>query len=612
MAPHADPTGKNGMGRRVPRHRKISPPPVLMGMLRERLRPYRGRILVQAGLQFAQTVGMLLLPTLNADIVDKGIVNGDTEVILRLGGIMIGVSLAQLATAIVAEMMAAYTAANVGRDLRSLVFRKVQGFSTYQVGRFGTPSLTNRTLNDVQQLQALVISSLTSLLTAPIICVTSIIMAVRQDPPLSVLIVLTIPVTALVVLFMLARLSPLYERIQTSLDKINQILREQITGVRVIRAFVRDGHEQNRFGQANKGMFAVAVRTGRLGATLFPVVVLIGNLFSIALVWFGGHRIAGGGMQVGSLSAFLGYQVQMLTALVIALYVCLTVPRARVSARRVHEVLTTETELAAPANPVTTGGTRGHLELRGVEYRYPGAQEAFLSGVTLSALPGHTTALVGSTGSGKTTLLNLVLRLADLTAGSVSIDGVDVRLLDAGQLIKTVSLVPQTPYLFTGTVAENLRYGNPEATDAEVWHALEIAQAAEFVRRMPGRLDAPIAQGGSTVSGGQRQRLAIARALLRRPVIYLFDDCFSALDYSTRARLREALATETAGSTVLTVAQEVSLIEDADTIVVLDQGRVVGSGTHTELLRDNETYREIAGSQQRSEHPARQLKREPV
>lgn len=609
MAQNAEAAGEHGDERGVRPRRKA--PPVLRALLRDRLRPYRGRILVQAGLQFAQTVGMLLLPTLNAAIVNQGIVAGDTGAILRLGAIMIAVSLAQLATAIVAELMAAHTAADVGRDLRSLVFRKVQAFSPYQVARFGTPSLTNRTLNDVQQLQTLVISTLTSLLTAPIICVTSLVMAVRQDPPLSVLTVLTIPVTALVVLIMLARLSPLYERIQASLDRLNRILREQISGVRVIRAFVRDDHEKQRFGEANRGMFAASVRAGRLGATLFPVVVLISNVFSIALVWFGGRRIAGGGMPVGALSAFLGYQVQMLTALVIALYVLLTVPRARVSARRVHEVLATEPELTAPARPVTPPSRRGHLELREVEYRHPGAREAFLSGVSLSADPGRTTALVGSTGSGKTTLLNLVLRLADVTAGSVTIDGVDVRQLAPDRLAATVGLVPQTPYLFTGTVAENLRYGDPDATDAQLWHALETAQAADFVRKMPGRLAAPIGTGGSTVSGGQRQRLAIARTLLRRPAIYLFDDCFSALDYATRARLRAALAVETAGSAVVTVAQEVRLVEDADTVVVLDQGRVAGSGTHRELLRDNEVYREIAGSQPSGE-PASELKQEAV
>jgi ATP-binding cassette subfamily B protein len=486
---------------------------------------------------------------------------------------------------------------SVGGDVRAAVFHRVQDFSAREVGHFGTPSLITRTTNDVQQVQMLTLMTFTLMVSAPIMCVGGVLLALNQDVPLSSLLLVVVPVLAVVVALIISRMRPLFRLMQERIDGINRVLREQISGVRVVRAFVRDRREQRRFHAANTELMDVSLGVGRLMALMFPAVTLVMNVSSVAVLWFGGHRIDAGAMQVGALTAFLSYLLQILMAVMMATFMFVMVPRAEVCAERIQEVLDTEPSVVPPADPVPHPVTRGELELRDVEFRYPGAEEPVLRGVSLVAGPGETTAVIGSTGSGKTTLLNLVPRLFDATGGAVLVDGVDVRELDPAALSEAVGLVPQRPYLFTGTVRSNLRYGRPDATDEELWRALETAQARDFVEQLPGGLDAPISQGGTNVSGGQRQRLAIARALVRRPEIYLFDDSFSALDYATDAALRRALARETAGATVVIVAQRVSTIRHADRIVVLDEGRVVGTGTHHELMETNQTYREIVLSQ---------------
>jgi ATP-binding cassette subfamily B protein len=570
---------------------------LLIRLLRTYLRPYHQALALVVLLQLVQTLAGLYLPTLNADIIDNGVVKGDTGYILRIGAAMIAVSLVQIACSIGAVYIGARTAMGLGRDMRSAVFQRVQDFSAREVGRFGTPSLITRTTNDVQQVQMLALLTLTMMMAAPIMCVGGILMALNQNVRLSSLLLVIVPVLGVAIGLILARMRPLFRLMQTRIDGINRVLREQITGVRVVRAFVRDTHERQRFTATNTELLDVSLGVGRLMSLMFPVVMLVVNVSSVAVLWFGGHLIDSGAMQVGALTAFLSYLLQILMSVMMATFMFMLVPRAEVSAERIQEVLDTESSVVLPANPVRTTVTRGHLELREVEFCFPGAEESVLRGVDLTARPGETTAVIGSTGSGKTTLLNLVPRLMDPTGGTVLIDGVDVRELDPVVLSDAVAFVPQKPYLFSGTIASNLRYGKPDATDEELWHALETAQARDFVERMPDGLDSKIAQGGTNVSGGQRQRIAIARALIRRPEIYLFDDSFSALDYTTDAALRAALARETADATVIIVAQRVSTIRQADRIIVLDQGRVVGTGSHHELMGGNETYREIVLSQ---------------
>lgn len=548
-------------------------------------------------LQFLQTCASLYLPTLNADIIDNGVVHGDTGYILRFGALMVGVSVVQIVCNVGAVYYGARTASALGRDVRGAVFDRVQSFSARELGHFGAPSLITRTTNDVQQVQMLVLMAFTLMVSAPIMCVGGIVMALGQDVPLSGVLLAVVPVLGVAVSLIVRRMRPLFRTMQTRLDTVNRVLREQITGNRVIRAFVKDGYEEERFRGANAELTDVSMATGRLMALMFPTVMTVVNVSSVAVVWFGAHRIDGGGMEIGALTAFLAYLMQIVMAVMMATFMFMMVPRAEVCAERIEEVLATESSVVPPAEPVTALDRRGHLEVRGAEFRYPGAEEPVLKDVGLVARPGETTAIIGSTGSGKSTLLGLVPRLFDATGGEVLVDGVDVRALDPALMARTVGLVPQKPYLFSGTVATNLRYGKPDATDEELWHALEVAQAADFVRKLEHGLDAPIAQGGTNVSGGQRQRLAIARTLVQRPEIYLFDDSFSALDYETDALLRAALAEETADSTVVIVAQRVSTIRDADRIVVLDEGRVVGTGRHHELMADNETYREIVLSQ---------------
>jgi len=572
---------------------------VLVRLVRAHLRPYRRDLAWIVALQFLQSLAMLYLPTVNGDLIDEGVAQADTSVIVSKGGIMLAVTLVQVVASMVAVFFGARTAMALGRDIRGAIFQKVQQFSAQEMGRFGTPSLITRTTNDVQQIQLLVVMGFTMAVSAPIMSVGGIVMATRQDVPLSSILLLLAPILGVFVAFMVSRLRPLFRTWQERLDGINQVLREQITGVRVVRAFVRDDFERERFGRANNGLYDVSLGVNRYTALLFPSVMLLFNLTYVAVVWFGGHRIDGGAMEVGALTAFMSYLMQNLMSVMVATFMLMMLPRADVCAERIQEVLETASSVVPPASPVVPdeGELRGLLELQDVEFRYPGAEEPVLCGIDLVARPGETTAIIGSTGSGKTTLLNLVPRLFDATGGRVLIDGIDVRDLDPLRLALAVGFVPQRPYLFSGTVASNLRYGRPDATDDELWQALEIAQARSFVEQMPERLDSPIAQGGTNVSGGQRQRLAIARAIVHRPRIYLFDDSFSALDYSTDAALRAALAGETADATVVVVAQRVSTIRQADRIVVLDLGRIVGQGTHAELMSDNETYREIVLSQ---------------
>ncbi|GAA1663040.1 ABC transporter ATP-binding protein [Fodinicola feengrottensis] len=570
---------------------------MLIRLLRDFLRPYRAPLALVVLLQLLQTLAALYLPTLNADIIDYGVVKGDMGYILRIGGVMIVVSMVQIVCSAGAVLYGARTAMAVGRDVRAAVFHRVQKFSAREVGHFGTPTLITRTTNDVQQVQMLALMTFVLMVSAPIMCVGGIILALNQDVPLSSLLLIIVPVLAIAVSLIISRMRPLFRLMQERIDGINRVLREQITGIRVIRAFVRDTNERERFTGSNTELLTVSLGVGRLMALMFPVVMLVMNVSSVAVLWFGGHRIASGDMKIGALTAFLSYLLQILMSVMMATFMFMMVPRAEVCAERIKEVLDTEPSVVPPVQPVAAVPTHGQLELRGVQFHFPGAENSVLRGIDLLARPGETTAVIGSTGSGKTTLLNLVPRLYDATAGAVLVDGIDVRELDPTVLSNTIGFVPQKPYLFSGTVASNLRYGKPDATDEELWHALEIAQARDFVERMPEGLDAPIAQGGTNVSGGQRQRLAIARTLVRRPEIYLFDDSFSALDYATDAALRRALARETSEATVVIVAQRVSTIRNADRILVLDEGRVVGSGTHGELMDTNETYREIVLSQ---------------
>ncbi|UPK76525.1 ABC transporter ATP-binding protein/permease [Nocardioidaceae bacterium SCSIO 66511] len=570
---------------------------MLVSLLRTHLRPYRAAIGLIVVLQFVQTLANLYLPGLNADIIDSGIVKGDTDYILEVGGVMLGVTVLQVVCTIVAVYFGARTAMALGRDLRTAVFARVQTFAAREVAQFGAPTLITRSTNDVQQVQMLVLMTFTFMVAAPIMCIGGIVMALRQDVELSGLIVVIIPVLIVSVGLVIARMRPLFRTMQTRLDSINRVLREQIMGIRVIRAFVKEDYERERFADANEAYRDVAIATGRLMALMFPIVMLVMNVSSVAVIWFGGHRVASGDLQVGTMTAFLAYLIQILMSIMMATFMFMLVPRAEVAAERISEVLDTEPSIVPPADPVERSESGGFVDIVAASYAYPGAEEPVLHSVDLIARPGQTTAIIGSTGSGKSTLLSLIPRLFDATEGEVKIGGVDVRDVMPDDVWAHIGLVPQRPYLFTGTVATNLRFGRTDASDDELWEALTIAQAREFVEAMPEGLDAPIAQGGTNVSGGQRQRLAIARAIVKRPSLYLFDDSFSALDYATDAALRSDLATVTSESAVIVVAQRVSTIRDADRIVVLDEGRVVGTGTHAELMDACETYREIVLSQ---------------
>lgn len=575
----------------------------LLRLLRSHLPRYRGQIALIVALQVAQTVALLYLPTLNADIIDNGVVVGDMDYILRRGGLMLAITVVQVACLVAAVRFAAYTAMAVGRDIRLAVFDRVQSFSAREIGHFGTPSLVTRTTNDVQQVQTLVSAIFTMFVFAPIMGVGGVILALSQDVPLASILLLLILVLGLLMLLIIRRQRPLFRVMQRRIDAVNRVLREQITGIRVIRAFTKEKFEERRFGKANEELTDVSLRANRLTALIVPVGGTVTNLFTVPIVWLGAYRIAGADMEIGALTAFLGYVTLVLAAVVTASFMLMMLPRAEVCAERIIEVLDTESTLHPPLAPVIRIPRPGQLELRGVGFTYPGAQEAVLRGVDLTARPGQTTAIVGSTGSGKSTLLGLAARLADPTAGQVLVGGEDVRNLAPAALAKAVGLVPQAPRLFTGTVESNLRFGDPDATDEDLWRALEIAQARDFVEALGG-LEAPVAQGGGNLSGGQQQRLTIARALVRRPQIYLFDDSFSALDYATDARLRAALADEISGACVVLVAQRVATIRHADQIVVLEAGAVVGAGTHDELIASTPVYREIVFSQLTEEEAA--------
>ncbi|MHA7292071.1 ABC transporter ATP-binding protein [Arthrobacter sp. MDT3-24] len=570
---------------------------MLWKLLVEYLRPHRQLLIAVVVFQLAQSIASLYLPTLNADIIDEGVAKGDTGVILSLGGLMLGITLLQIVCAVIAVYFGAKAAMGVGRDLRGAIFARVGEFSEQEVTKFGAPSLITRSTNDVQQVQQLVLMAATMMVAAPMLAIGGVIMAVRQDVQLSWLIAVAVPVLMIGVGLIIIRMVPLFRKMQKRIDTVNRVLREQLTGIRVVRAFVREDIETARFAQANEDVTDTALRAGRLMALAFPVVMLVLNVSSVAVIWFGSFRIEDGSMQVGTLIAFLSYLMQILMSVMMATFMAVMIPRAAVSADRIGEVLGTESSVRPPKNPVSSAVRRGELEMLDAGFAYPGADQPVLSGISFTAKAGQTTAIIGSTGAGKTTLVNLMPRLFDATTGSVRIDGVDVRELHPDLLWGHIGLVPQRPYLFTGTVRSNLQYGKPDATEDELWTALEIAQARDFVEEMEGGLDAPISQGGTNVSGGQRQRLAIARALVKRPELYIFDDSFSSLDTGTDARLRRALKRSTAGATLVIIAQRVSSIVDADQILVLDDGRIVARGTHSELLETSETYREIVSSQ---------------
>jgi ATP-binding cassette subfamily B protein len=575
---------------------------MLMRLLRTHLRPYGGEITLIVVLQLVSTLASLYLPSLNGEIIDEGVAKGDTGFILRHGSLMLGVSLVQIAAAVGATYLAAKVAMGMGRDLRATVFGRVVDYSAQEVARFGAPTLISRNTNDVTQVVTFMAFAL--LATTPILMVGGVIMALREDVGLSWLVAVAVPLLGLCVGLVIWRMVPWFGRMQTSLDGVNRVLREQITGIRVVRAFVRENHEEERFSGANAALTEAGLRVGRLMALVFPIVMFIFNLSSVAVLWFGAHRIASGDMQVGALTAFLSYLIQILMGVMMATFMATMIPRASVSSGRIMEVLDTSSSVGESVQPLPIKASTAGVELVGVDFHYPGAENAVLHDVTFTAEPGRTTAIIGSTGAGKTTLIGLVPRLFDVSGGRVKVGGVDVRDLALDDLWARIGLVPQKPYLFTGTVATNLRYGNPDATDEQLWDALRIAQAADFVERMEGGLDAPIAQGGTNVSGGQRQRLAIARAVVKRPDIYLFDDSFSALDLATDARLRQALRPVTRESAVVIVAQRVSTIVDADHIIVLEDGRVVGQGTHDQLVASCETYQEIVESQRSAEEAA--------
>ncbi len=578
-------------------------------LLRRFLPPYRALIGVVLVLLLLQAIAALALPTLYADIVNDGVLRGDTGHIVRLGGVMLAISVAVGAAAILATYLSARTAMSVGRDIRAALFGTVEQFSLREVTSFGAPSLITRTTNDVQQFQMLVLMGLNLMVMAPITVVGGVIMAVRQNARLSMLLLVIVPLMVAIVGFTMSRALPLFRVVQKKIDAINQVLRENLTGIRVVRAFVRTDHEQARFAAANADLTSTQLSVARLLAFTMPALMFVINLASVGVVGYGGYLISNGDMQIGTLAAFISYMMQILFSVLMAVMLIAMVPRAAASAERIGEVLDTEPEILDPPEPAEWAVRAREVgdvlvELDGVDFRYPGAEDAVLRDLDLTVRLGQITAIVGGTGSGKTTVLNLIPRLYDVTAGAVRFEGVDIRELPREQLWSRLGLVPQRAFLFSGTVADNLRFGKADATEDELWHALEVAQADDFVRELPEGLAATVEQGGANFSGGQRQRLAIARALVRRPRVYLFDDSFSALDFGTDARLRAALAGETRQAAVVIVAQRVSTILNADHIVVLDGGRVVGAGRHEELLAECETYQEIVASQLRDAEAA--------
>ncbi|GGF35822.1 ABC transporter ATP-binding protein [Williamsia phyllosphaerae] len=570
---------------------------MLIRLLRTYLRAYSRELTAVVALQFVATLAMLYLPTLNADIIDKGIARGDTDYIVDIGMWMLGISLVQVLCSIASSYFGARASLGAGRDIRRDLMHRVGTFSAREVGKFGAPSLITRTTNDVQQVQMLGVMACTILVTAPIMCIGGIVMGLHVGSSLAIVLIIAVPVLGGSMAVIIAKMIPGFRAMQERIDAVNRVLREQITGIRVVRAFVREPYERKRFGAANDDLTSAALRVGRLMALMLPVVTVITNLTMVAIVWYGGYRISAGAVEIGALTAMISYVMQIMMAVMMASFLAMMAPRAAVCAERITDVLETETSVVPATETKTFAGDPGSVEFRSAQFHYPGAEQPVLCDISLTARAGTTTAVVGSTGAGKTTLLGLIPRLIDVTDGSVVVGGTDVRSLDPDTLRSAIGLVPQKPYLFSGTIATNMRYGKSDATDDEIWEALTIAQAADFVRDMPDGLDTAVAQGGTTVSGGQRQRLAIARAVIRRPDIYLFDDSFSALDLTTDAKLRAALKPVTRDACVIIVAQRISTIIDADSIVVLEHGRVVGTGTHDELLGSCSTYAEIVESQ---------------
>ncbi|MHB1017830.1 MAG: ABC transporter ATP-binding protein [Coriobacteriia bacterium] len=568
------------------------------------LKPYWKQITLVMVLVLLQAIANLYLPDLNANIINDGVATGDTGFILREGTLMLALARALGVISIISVYWGARTAMAFGRDLRHEVFHTVQRFSLAELNAFGAPSLITRTTNDVQQVQMLVVMGLNVMVMAPFMAIGGIIMAVRQDAPLSLLIAIVIPMLAIILAFLMRNAMPLFKSMQSRIDRVNQVMREKLTGIRVIRAFVRSDYEERRFDVANRELSETMLGVGRLFAVMMPTIMAIFNLALVATMWFGGLRIDSGAMPIGNLTAFLTYIAQILMSVMMAAFMFVMVPRAAASAERINEVLDTVPQIADPAAPVVPAEARGVVEFRDVEFRYPGAEDPVLCGISFTAEPGATTAIVGSTGSGKSTLINLIPRFYDVTGGQLLVDGVDVRDMTQAELWSRIGFIPQKAFLFSGTIASNLRYGREDATDEDLWHALEVAQGKTFVSALDGGLEAPITQGGTNVSGGQRQRLAIARALVKRPGVYVFDDSFSALDFKTDAALRSALAHDTANATVIIVAQRVSTIMHADRIIVLDEGRIVGTGTHEELMDSCPTYGEIVRSQLTEEEVA--------
>lgn len=575
----------------------------MIALLRTYLRPYRGRILFVMVLLLIQAIANLYLPELNADIINNGVAKGDTDYILRTGGFMLAVTFALGIAAIIGVYWGSRIAMGFGRDVRSAIFRKVETFSQVEVNHFGAASLITRNTNDVQQVQQVVLMGLNMMISAPILTVGGVIMALRQDVPLTGILLVIIPIMILLIGFVMTRAIPLFQAMQKKIDRINLVMRETLSGVRVIRAFVRTRREEERFDEASLDLMDTGLRVNRLFAITLPALMAIMNLSTVAVLYLGAYRVDSGGMPIGNLTAFLQYIIQILFAIMTAVIMFVMVPRAAVSGVRICEVLDQAPSIWDPPMPVSPARS-GRVEFREVTFGYPGAEEPVLRSISFTANPGETTAIVGSTGSGKTTLINLLPRFYDATGGTVLVDGVDVRDMDRQDLWHRIGMVPQRAFLFGGTVASNLRYGDEEASDDDLWRALEIAQGREFVAEMPELLEAPIAQGGANVSGGQRQRLAIARALVKRPDIYVFDDSFSALDFRTDARLRAALGRELGDATVIIVAQRVGTILHADRIVVLEDGGIAGMGTHQQLMATCETYREIVLSQVTEEEVA--------
>jgi len=570
---------------------------VLGKLLIRYLSRYRWLLVAILVFQAASAIATLYLPRLNADIINLGVARGDTGFIWSQGGLMLVISLGQIVASVIATYFAARAAMAAGRDIRLDVFERVSGFSERELSQFGAGSLITRNTNDVQQVQMLAMMGATMLVSAPLLAIGGIVMALQQDVGLSWLIAVAVPALLVAAGLIIARMVPLFRSYQTKLDAVNRVMREQLTGVRVVRAFVRERIEEERFREANTDILVVGRKVGSLFVLLFPLAMLVLNVTVVGVIWFGGIQVDAGGVEIGTLFAFIQYVAQILGGVLMASFMTVMIPRAAVSAERIGEVLDSRSTLERPSNPVERLPEPGAIVFDDVAFAYPGAESPVVSGISFTARPGETVAIVGSTGAGKTTLVSLIPRLFDVTSGAVRVGGVDVRQADLDALWKSIGLVPQRPFLFSGTVASNLRFGREEATDAELWHALEIAQGRDFVEAMEGRLEARIAQGGTNVSGGQRQRLAIARAIVHRPAVLVFDDSFSALDLSTDARLRQALWKELPEVTKIVVAQRVSTITGADRIVVLEDGRMAGLGTHDELLATSATYREIVESQ---------------